>query len=69
MLDAAANAAVITPDGRRQVTADGRPQVERRRRLSQAALAVTLRQMAKAAQGGGFRPGAAPLPDEPDGSD
>jgi limonene 1,2-monooxygenase len=36
---------------------------------AQAALAVTLRQMAKAAQGGGFRPGAAPLPDEPDGSD
>jgi Undecaprenyl-phosphate glucose phosphotransferase len=33
MLDAAANAAVIMPDGR--------PQVERRRRLSQAALAVT----------------------------
>src|ERR1700744_6572264 len=31
MLDAATNAAVITPDGR--------PQVERRRRLSQAALA------------------------------
>ena len=32
MLDAATNAAVITPDGR--------PQVERRRRLSQAALAL-----------------------------
>jgi len=30
---------------------------------AQAALAVTLRQLAEAPQGGGFRPGAIPLPE------
>jgi limonene 1,2-monooxygenase len=34
--------------------------------IAQAALAVTLRQLAKAPQGGGFRPGAMPLPETPE---
>jgi limonene 1,2-monooxygenase len=36
---------------------------------AQAALAVTLQQLAKAPQGGGFRPGSIPLPDPPEASD
>ena len=36
---------------------------------AQAALAVTLRQLAKAPQGGGFRPGAIPLPEPPETRD
>jgi len=36
---------------------------------AEAALAKTMQQMAAAPQGGGFRPGAVPLPDKPGGSD
>ena len=36
---------------------------------AQAALAVTLQQLAKAPQGGGFRPGAIPVPDPPETTD
>ena len=36
---------------------------------AQAALAVTLQQLAKAPQGGGFRPGAIPFPEAPETRD